>query len=76
MKFLQIMGRVWSSSYTKFEFSDHNADLVCIGDSIWSNGHELEIADYVESDDLRDLISQVDNKQAFSGALRRMGFEF
>ena len=72
MRFLQIMGRVGDSSFTSFEFNDHSTDNVNCGDSIWSNGHEVEIADYVEEEDLNHLISLVENKQAFKGALRRM----
>ena len=76
MKFIQIMGNVDNSSFTSFEFSYHSTDNVNCGDSIWSNGHEVEIADYVEKEDLNFLISQVENKMAFKGALRRMDFEF
>ena len=76
MKFLQIMGAVENSSFTSFEFDCHSTDNINCGDSIWSNGHEVEIADYVEPDDLRFLISQVSNKMAFKGALRSLGFDF
>lgn len=72
MKFLQIMGRSGNSSYISFEFSDHDAGSVCVGDQIWSNGHEIEISEWVDGEDLRELIDQVENKQSFSGALRRM----
>lgn len=74
MKFLQVMGRSGESGFVSFEFEDHSTDNVNCGDQIWSDGHEVEIADYVDGDNLDYLISLVENKQAFKGALRRMGF--
>ena len=75
MKFLQIMGSVNNSSFTSFEFSYHEADDVIVGDQIWSNGHEIEIADYIDSEHLKYLISITKNGRAFKGALRRMEFD-
>ncbi|AUS01907.1 hypothetical protein NVP2044O_43 [Vibrio phage 2.044.O._10N.261.51.B8] len=75
MKFLQVMGRTNDSSYISFEFSEHEASNVNCGDQIWSNGHEIEIADWVESENLDELLSQVENLRVFRGALLRCGFE-
>ena len=70
MKFLQVLG--FAGSFARFEFEPHDAgDAVC-GDQIWSNGHEIEIADYVDEECLNELINMVSNKTAFKGALRRM----
>jgi hypothetical protein len=74
MKFLQIMGKVENSSFTSFEFEEHIAYEVNCGDQIWSNGQEIQIADYTERDNLEELISMVDNRQSFKGALRRLDF--
>ncbi|MCP4282106.1 MAG: hypothetical protein GY776_19185 [Alteromonas sp.] len=73
MKFLQIKGRCGESSFTAFEFTYHAAHEVIFGDQIWSDTHEVEIADYVSEEGLTFLISQVENKTAFKGALRRVG---
>ena len=73
MKFLQIMGRCGNGSFYSFEFEDHNTDNVCCGDQIWSDGHEVEIADYADKENLDYLISMVENRLAFKGALRRVG---
>ncbi len=73
MKFLQIKGRCSESSFTAFEFTHHAAHEVIFGDQIWSNGHEVEIYDYVSEEGLAYLISQTENKTAFKGALRRVG---
>ena len=75
MKFLKIIGYIDGSSFTRFEFETHNTDNVNCGDQIWSNGHQVEIADYVDRDNLEYLISLVSNRTAFKGALRRTGFE-
>lgn len=75
MKFEQVMGRVGDSSYISFEFDYHNTDNVNCGDQIYSNGHEIEIADWVDSENLQYLLSLVDNKRAFRGALIRTGFD-
>ncbi len=75
MKFLQAMGRVENSSFIIFEFGEHNTDNVNCGDQIWSNGHEVEIADYVDSENLEYLMSLVENKRAFRGALLRCDFD-
>ena len=74
MKFLQILGNDDCSSFTSFEFEDHEVYIVNVGDQIWSNGHEIQIADYVDACELDTLIEQVSNKTAFKGALRRLGF--
>lgn len=73
MKFLQALGRVDDSSFFSFEFEHHESYEVCIGDSIWSDGHYIEIAEYVDEDDLAELINMVQNRTAFKGALRRVG---
>lgn len=75
MKFLQVMGRVENSSFISFEFEDHNTDNVNCGDQIWSNGHEVEIADYIDSENLEYLLSLVENNRAFRGALLRCDFD-
>lgn len=66
------MGRVGDSSFISFEFEDHNTDNVNFGDQIWSNGHEVEVADYADEENINYLVSLVKNKQAFKGALLRM----
>ena len=68
------MGRVGNSSYIGFEFSDHDADVINLGDQIWSNGHEVEIEENIDAEDLDEIINTVSNKQAFKCALRRMEF--
>ena len=73
MKFLQILGKVGYSSFYSFEFEGHNPNDVFCGDQIWSNGHEVEIADYADKENLNYLISMVKNKKSFRGALRRVG---
>ncbi len=73
MRFIRIKGRCGESSFTAFEFTQHAAHEVIFGDQIWSNTHEVEIADYVSEEGLAYLISQVENKTAFKGALRRVG---
>lgn len=72
MKFLQIMGRLDCSSFIEFEFDYHQADEVIEGDQIWSNGHCIQIAEYVDKNLLDELIDKVSNKQSFKGALIRM----
>ncbi len=73
MRFIRIKGRCGESSFTAFEFTRHAAHEVHFGDQIWSNGHEVEIHDDVSEEGLAYLISQVENKTAFKGALRRVG---
>ncbi len=75
MKFEQVMGRVGDSSYISFEFNHHNTDNVNCGDQIYSNGQEIEIADWVDIENLEYLLSLVDNNRAFRGALIRTGFD-
>ncbi len=73
MKFLQALGSIEGTSYYTFMFEQHDLTLVCCGDSIWSDGTQVQIAEWVDEDDLQDLIEQVDNSKAFKGALRRCG---
>ena len=70
MKFLQIMGRSGYSSYFSFEFSEHES--FGIGDQVWSNGHEVEVAEWLDDDALEELLDMVSNKTSFKGALRRL----
>lgn len=70
MKFLQIINLNDYSGFITFEFSEHMA--FGIGDQVWSNGHEVDIYDAADSDVIEELISMVENKQAFKGALRRL----
>ncbi len=69
------MGCIANSSFYEFEFDYHDADMVNCGDSIWSDGQCVQIADYVEQEDLQELLSLVENRKAFKGALRRVGFD-
>lgn len=64
------MGRCGDSSYYSFEFSEHES--FGIGDQVWSNGHEVEVAEWLDEDALEELLDMVDNKTSFKGALRRM----
>lgn len=75
MKFLEIMGYVDNSSYIRFKFSLHDRDDVCLGDKLWSDGQNVEVSDFIDDDDLEYLLSFVENKRAFRGALMRMGFD-
>lgn len=70
MKFVSIIERV--GSYIAFQFDSHNRDMVCNGDQIWSDSNRVEVYESVDKDVIDDLIDQVENKQAFKGALRRM----
>jgi len=74
MEFLKIIGQVGDSSYTSFKFTPHESSQFCLGDMIWSNGSTIEISDWVDPEDLNELISEVKNHKAFKGALRLTGF--
>ena len=70
MKFKGIEKRV--GSFVVFNFEKHSTDNVNCGDQIWSDGEIVEIADYVDRENLDYLINMVENKTAFKGALRRV----
>lgn len=76
MNFLKILGRAGNSSYIQFQFEPHDPDTVNLGDQILSNGNKVEITEDITADDLDELISMVNNKQAFKGALLRMDFKY
>ena len=72
MKFKNIIRR--TGSHLVFQFEEHNTDNVNCGDQIWSDGFTVEISEDIGMEDLDFLISLVDNKTSFKGALRRVGF--
>lgn len=73
MKFIKIIRE--NFGWTSFQMSEHNSHMVNCGNQIWSNGSTVEVAEYCDSEGLQELIDQVENKQAFRGALLRMGFD-
>lgn len=73
MKFLMITGHV-GDSYISFKFTPHNSREVCCGDQVWSDGENVEIYEDIDNEVLADLMSTVDNKRAFRGALLICGF--
>ena len=71
--FLQSMGRCGFSSFFCYEFEWHSEDNVNCLDEIYTNGHEIDIADYTKQENLDYLISIVKNKDEFKRALLKDG---
>lgn len=63
-----------AGSYKRFLFTSHDANDLCIGDQIWSDGKTVEVYDMCDHDLLENLISEVENKAVFKEALRNSGF--
>ncbi len=73
MKFIDCLGRDRVTRSVVIEFTRHAAHEVNFEGQIRSNTRTVEIYDYVSEEGLNFLISQVENKTAFKGALRRVG---
>lgn len=74
IKFISAHGYSGGSCYVQFSIAGGDSSY-CIGDQIWCDEHNLEIADFIEKEALEEFFENCASKsvKAFKGALRRAG---